>query len=106
MSRPTNSVPQGRLKVSLVQISSFRSADCRAAAENKSAIRAYQISPEGTAESSPGRQSWVNLDRTRMLTGDHQKPARFSLRSTASIPSMDYLHTKPDLFAHLYGTQF
>jgi hypothetical protein len=30
------------------------------------------ISPEGMAENSPGRQSWVYLDRTRMLTGGQE----------------------------------
>jgi hypothetical protein len=37
------------------------------------------ISPVGTAENSPGRQSWVNWT-TRECYGNHPWPTRFSLR--------------------------
>jgi hypothetical protein len=29
---------------------------------------------KGTTENAPGRKSWVNLDRTQLLKGDQQKP--------------------------------
>ena len=47
-------------------------ADLSRAAYRKSGVvlgkYGNKISPAGTAENDPGRQSWVNLDNTRMPT--------------------------------------
>ncbi len=59
-----------------------------------------QTSPEGTAENDPGRQSWVNLDRSER-SGHPQNPTRFSFIPTRFHTIKDYLHAKPDLLANL-----
>jgi hypothetical protein len=48
-----------------------------------------KISPEGTAENDPGRQSWVRPDRKRMLTGNHQ--ANPILSETSPVPHNQWI---------------
>jgi uncharacterized membrane protein YphA (DoxX/SURF4 family) len=52
----------------------------RRAPGTQSSALGIRTVPPGTAENIPGRQSWANPDRTRMLVGNHKKPTRFSLR--------------------------
>jgi hypothetical protein len=44
-----------------------------AVVKNKSAIGFIAISPEGTTENDPGRQSWVNWT-TRECYSNHPRP--------------------------------
>src|ERR1700677_2384060 len=71
-------VERGRLRGSRVQISFADRLIRTAVVKNKSAIGITAISPVGTAENSPGRQSWVNWT-TRECYGNHSRPTRFSL---------------------------
>src|SRR6202012_2920181 len=61
-SQPRNQVPQGRPRVNLVQIGFSRSAGVDSIRRKQvSAQGRSRTSPVGTAECSPGRQSWVAI---------------------------------------------
>src|SRR5271156_6374330 len=70
------------------------------------------ISPEGTAENSPGCQSWVNWT-TRECYWRSSKANTILSENTDCIQSTDYLYTKRDLLVWTalaenrrpYGTQ-
>ena len=51
-------------------------------------------------------QSWGETDRTRMLMANQPNQPDSLRDQYGSVQSMDYLRTKPDLFANLQSSEF
>src|ERR1700744_4906742 len=87
-SQPRNQVPEGRPRVNLVQIAFSRSAGVDSIHRKQvSAQRRSRTSPVGTAECSPGRQSWVAITTRNSPGGTAQNvPGR---QSWVNLPARE-----------------